>query len=100
MITFNLSTIVMLLASLTILFSASAVAQTQPAAPLATNQPAGITYQAILDGSKPIQGSITGVSAANGTGVTFNIEFRGFPDGLGPFGKFHHFQSPCTYFPA
>ncbi|KPI43738.1 Cell surface Cu-only superoxide dismutase 5 [Cyphellophora attinorum] len=67
----------LLVAISALIFSAFTAAQV---APLATNQPVGTTYQAILNSSKPIQGSITGVASDNGTGVNFNIILSDFPD--------------------
>jgi hypothetical protein len=64
-------------------------------APVIENNPSMVTFQAILQPSKPIQGTITGVSAANGTGVDFNINFFGFPDpAVGPFGRLLFFCGP------
>jgi hypothetical protein len=76
----------LLVAVCTLTFSTFAAAQV---APLATNQPVGTTYQAILNSSKPIQGSITGVASDTGTGVNFNIILSDFPDPTiyGPFRK-------------
>ncbi|MCJ1338255.1 hypothetical protein MMC09_003541 [Bachmanniomyces sp. S44760] len=57
-------------------------------APVITNEPPGVAYQAVLPNSKTtsVRGSITGVSNTNGTGVNFNVNFYGFPDmSLGPF---------------
>ena len=62
-------------------------------APITTNNPAGVTYQAILpkvnfDGATDVQGYISGTSNSNGTGVVFNINFYNFPSpSLGPFSE-------------
>lgn len=58
-------------------------------APVTENNPARVTFQAVLQVSKPVQGQVTGVSSDNGTGVNFNINFFSFPDvSLGPFSTF------------
>ena len=57
-------------------------------AQISTNNPIGVTYQAILPDSNTtgIRGYIAGTTNTNGTGVNFNINFYGFPDqSLGPF---------------
>lgn len=65
-----------------------------PPAPQIENNPHMVTYQAILNGAKPIQGSITGVSAVDGKGVDFNVNFFSFPDpSIGPYGAF----STCDF---
>jgi hypothetical protein len=76
----------LLVAVSALIFSTFTTAQV---APQATNQPVGTTYQAILNSSKPIQGSITGVASDTGTGVNFNIILSDFPDPAvyGPFRK-------------
>jgi hypothetical protein len=64
-------------------------------APVVENNPAMVTFQAILNTSKSIQGTLTGVSAENGTGVNFNINFFSFPDAaVGPFGRLMPFHGP------
>ena len=74
-----------------------ATAQSQPVpgttgklgdAQISTNNPIGVTYQAILPDSNTtgIRGYIAGTTNSNGTGINFNINFYGFPDqSLGPF---------------
>lgn len=58
-------------------------------APVTENNPARVTFQAVLQVSKPVQGQVSGVSSDNGTGVNFNINFYAFPDvSLGPFSMF------------
>ena len=63
-------------------------------APITNGNPVGVTYQAILpptnfDGLTDIQGSISGSSNSNGTGVVFNVNFYNFPSpSLGPFREF------------
>ena len=57
-------------------------------APVTENNPIRVTFQAVLQVGKPVQGQLTGVSNDNGTGVNFNINFFQFPDvALGPFSK-------------
>ena len=83
-------TSLLLLSTSTSLAIAQSTTTSFGAAPLATDQPSRRTYQAILQISKVVQGSITGVSSDNGLGVDFNINFHEFPDvaAAGPFGKF------------
>jgi hypothetical protein len=75
----------------TTLLSAVALAQTTGKlgdAAVTTNNPAGVSYQAVLPekATTNIGGQITGTSTANGTGVMWNVNFYGFPDvSLGPF---------------
>ena len=67
-------------------------------AQISTNNPIGVTYQAILPDSNTtgIRGYIAGTSNANGTGVYFNINFYGFPsETLGPFSTY--LFPPCSY---
>jgi hypothetical protein len=75
-------------------FSAVAMAQsssaTHPAAPMATDQPPRVAYEAILQTDKPVQGRITGTTSENGTGVVFNIDFSNFPSEGAPFCKIYH----------
>ena len=60
-------------------------------APITENNPARVTFQAVFQADKPVQGQITGVSNDNGTGVNFNVNFFSFPDvSIGPFSKFSH----------
>ena len=57
-------------------------------AQISSNNPIGVTYQAILPDSNTtgIRGYIAGTTNANGTGINFNINFYGFPsESLGPF---------------
>ena len=59
-------------------------------AAIVQNNPAGVTYTAILPNSNStgIRGYVAGTSNSNGTGVNFNINLYGFPDAsLGPFRK-------------
>ena len=57
-------------------------------APITQNNPTRVTFQAVLQVNKPVQGQITGVSDDNGTGVNFNVNFFKFPDiSVGPFSK-------------
>lgn len=62
-----------------------AVARAQDATE-ATNNPTGVSYQAILPDSDDtnVRGYLAGVTATNGTGVELNINFYGF-DTDGPF---------------
>lgn len=71
-----------------------AFAQDYPEVPLATGSPAGATYQAELQASKPGSGHITGSSSADGTGVEFTIELSELPDvdSQGPFGTLSTYQ--------
>lgn len=62
-------------------------------APIIQNNPAMATYQANLQSGKEVQGTITGVSDINGTGVNFNINFYSFPTTGGPF-LYHIHESP------
>jgi hypothetical protein len=75
-------------------FSAVVMAQsssaTHPAAPMATDQPPRVAYEAILQTDKPVQGRITGTTSENGTGVVFNIDFSNFPSEGAPFCKIYH----------
>lgn len=60
-------------------------------AAITENNPANVSYQAILPNSPSVQGSITGTSTSNGTGVTFSVNFSQFPAAsLGPFRMHHH----------
>lgn len=60
-------------------------------APQTNNNPSMVTYQATLQEGKPVQGTITGVSGSNGTGVEFNVSFHQFPDpNIGPYSKVSH----------
>lgn len=57
-------------------------------AQVVTGNPAGVTYTAVLPNSPStgIRGYISGTTAPGGTGVTFNVNFYGFPSAaLGPF---------------
>lgn len=57
-------------------------------APVTTNNPAGVTYQAILPNvnTTGIRGSISGTSGPGGQGVQYNVNFYGFPSqALAPF---------------
>lgn len=57
-------------------------------AAIVQNNPVGVTYTATLPNSNTtgIRGYVSGTSAANGTGVTFNVNLSGFPSAaLGPF---------------
>lgn len=57
-------------------------------AAVVTGNPAGVTYTAVLPNSATsgIRGFISGTTAPGGTGVTFNVNFYGFPSAaLGPF---------------
>lgn len=59
-------------------------------APVTMNNPAGVTYQAILPnvGTSGIRGSILGTSGPGGRGVQFTVNFTGFPSSAeGPFGR-------------
>ena len=72
------------------LLSSSALAATGKLgdAPITTNNVAGVSYQATLPdrNTTGLRGQITAVSGGNGTGVTFNINFYGFPAASqGPF---------------
>jgi hypothetical protein len=79
---------------ITIIVFASAQALSN--APVVENNPRLVTFQAILQDSKPIQGTITGVSAENGTGVDFNINFHEFPDpSIGPYGMLYLRLTPA-----
>lgn len=52
--------------------------------------PAGVTYQAILPESakSSVRGYVAGTSAPDGNGVNFNVNIYGLPDAsLGPFSK-------------
>ncbi|KIW67247.1 hypothetical protein PV04_06512 [Phialophora macrospora] len=63
-------------------------------APITENNPSRVTFQAVLQSGKPVQGQITGVSNDNGTGVSFSVNFFSFPDvALGPF-NYHIHQYP------
>ena len=77
----------------------SALAQNDTSIALITeNNPTGVTFQAILQVGKPVQGQITGVSNENGTGVNFNVNFFSFPDvSLGPFSKSPLLRSVLTF---
>ena len=55
---------------------------------ITTDNPAGVTYTAVLPNSDTtgIRGYLSATSNANGTGVLFNVNFYGFPSAaLGPF---------------
>jgi len=58
---------------------------------VASGEPIGASYQAVLPNSNStsIRGQITGTTNANGTGVSWNVNFYGFPDEatFGPFSK-------------
>jgi hypothetical protein len=75
----------------TLLSAAVVVAQTTGQlgdALVTTNNPVGVSYQAILPESTKsnIRGQITGTTGANGTGVVWDVNFYGFPDpSIGPF---------------
>ncbi len=62
-----------------------------PAA-ITENNPAGVSYRAILPNGTSVQGYIQGTSNSNETGVEFNINFYQFPASEGPFRK----QSPVV----
>jgi hypothetical protein len=51
-------------------------------APISTNNPAGVSYQAVLldKNTTDVRGYVTGTSTANGTGVEVNVNLFGFPD--------------------
>lgn len=71
-----------------------ALAQDYPEVPLATGRPAGVTYQAELQASKPGSGHIIGSPSADGTGVAFSIKLTELPDvdTQGPFGTLSTYQ--------
>lgn len=82
------------------LFSTVALSQTTGKlgnAAVVTNNPAGVSYQAVLPAraDTKIRGQITGTSTANGTGVRWSFNFEGFPD-IGPFRESppKHIQTP------
>ncbi len=81
-------TIIAALLSLT-LAAAQAITGQLGDAPIATNNPAGVSYQAVLlkKNTTGIRGYVTGTSNGNGTGVQFNVNLFGFPDEKenGPF---------------
>lgn len=55
---------------------------------ITTNNPAGVTYTAVLPNSNTtgVRGYVAATSNANGTGVTFSVSLYGFPSALeGPF---------------
>ncbi|KAA6410836.1 MAG: Cu [Lasallia pustulata] len=57
-------------------------------AAITRNNPAGVTYTAVLPNSNTtgIRGFVSGTSNANGTGVVFTMNLSGFPSAaLGPF---------------
>ncbi|MCJ1372307.1 hypothetical protein MMC20_003530 [Loxospora ochrophaea] len=57
-------------------------------AAITEDNPAGVTYSAVLPNSNTtsIRGYVAGTSNANGTGINFNINLYGFPsESLGPF---------------
>jgi hypothetical protein len=60
-------------------------------AAISTKNPAGVSYQAVLQdkNTTSLRGYVTGTSNANGTGVQFNINLYGFPSlqEFGPFSK-------------
>ena len=59
-------------------------------APVTMNNPAGVTYQAVLPNvaTTDIRGSISGTSGPGGRGVQFTVNFTGFPSlAEGPFGR-------------
>lgn len=59
-------------------------------AAITRNNPAGVTYTAVLPNSNTtgIRGFVSGTSNANGTGVVFTMNLSGFPSAaLGPFRK-------------
>lgn len=63
-------------------------------APVTTNNPAGVTYQAILPNvnTTGIRGSIAGTSGPGGQGVQYNVNFYGFPSqALAPFSRFSYY---------
>lgn len=73
--------------SLSSFLSLQILAQPPPAPQIEGNNHM-VTYQAILNTAKVIQGSITGVSAADGKGVDFNVNFFSFPEpSIGPYGE-------------
>jgi hypothetical protein len=47
--------------------------------PVSTNNPAGVSYQAVFPDKNTtgVRGYVTGTSNANGTGVTFNVNIYG-----------------------
>ena len=60
-------------------------------AAITEDNPAGVTYSAVLPNSNTtsIRGYVAGTSNANGTGINFNINLYGFPsESLGPFRKY------------
>lgn len=58
---------------------------TSAQAPISQNNPTDASIQASLFAFNVIQGTITGVSPANGTGTSFNINFFAFPTSGSPF---------------
>ena len=87
LLTFTLISSLLLLAS----------AQAPSNAPVTENNRRLVTYEAILQTSKPIQGRVTGVSAENGTGVDFNVNFFSFPDpSIGPYGIVPNHSLPLS----
>jgi hypothetical protein len=58
--------------------------------PQVLNNP-NVTYAAKLltKNSTNLGGIITGTAGPNGVGVTFDVHFWGFPEGLGPFSMSH-----------
>ncbi|KAK4695248.1 hypothetical protein P7C71_g2473, partial [Lecanoromycetidae sp. Uapishka_2] len=57
-------------------------------AAITTDNPAGVTYTAVLPNSNTtgVRGFVSATSNANGTGVLFNVNLYGFPSALeGPF---------------
>ena len=68
-------------------------------AQISTNNPIGVTYQAVLPDSNTtgIRGYIAGTTNSNGTGIYFNINFYGFPDqSLGPFSTYTYLDFLST----
>ena len=67
-----------------------------------TNNPKGVTYQAVLPNKNTttVRGYVAGTSNANGTGVIFNINLYGFPDSrFGPFSRlFPSFEMRVSLF--
>lgn len=64
------------------------------------DNPLNTTFSATLQADKPIQGTITGTSNENGTGVFFNVDFHNFPyDIAGPYSEGYPFPSFATQSP-
>lgn len=74
-----------------------AVAQASTDAPVVNGNPTGATFSATLSskpaGSNGLSGTITGTSAANGTGVLWAVSLSGLPTTGGPF-MYHIHEKP------